>query len=66
MLDAKLIRGARVTAASTGDKLHLVLEMTGAGLERIRVLLSLAEAKDLFCNVDLAVADMESARKTIP
>ena len=63
MPDAKPVRGARITAACTADKLHLALEMSGAGLERFRVLLSLAEAKNLFCDVDLAVADMESARK---
>jgi len=65
MLDVKLIRDARITAASTADKLHLALEMTGVGFERIRVLLSLAEAKDLFCHVDLAVADMETAKKSV-
>jgi len=63
MLDAKPLRNARITAACTADKSYLALEMNHAGSPSLRVLLSLAEAKELFCDVDLAVADMESARK---
>lgn len=59
----KPVGGARITAACTADKSHLALEMSGAGAERLRILLSLAEAKILFCDVDLAVAELESARK---
>lgn len=61
MLSPKLVRGATITAAPTADKSHLVLEMSGADFQEIRVLLSLSEAKNLFFLVDLAVADLESA-----
>lgn len=61
MLSAKLVSGATITAAPTPDKSHLVLEMSGADCQEIRLMLSLSEAKNFFCLIDLAVADLESA-----
>jgi hypothetical protein len=62
MRTAKLATGATIAAASTADGSHIAVEMSGGDLVDVRVLLKLSEAKALFWLIDLAVADLESAK----
>lgn len=59
--EAKILSGASVVATPTSDRSHVAIDIHASGSERIRLLLTLPQARSLFLHLDLATAAMGSA-----
>ena len=61
-MESKIVRGAIIVATPTADKSHVALDISVIGSERLRLLLTLPEAKRLFLHLDLATAAIRTAQ----